>query len=165
MIAAPQLRDPFDHAVILMAQHSREGALGIVINHPLASRPVADLIRTLGGNAAGVAGDIRVFRGGPVGGNVGFVVHSAEYRRDGTLDLDGRVALTDAADALRDVALGQGPKKSLVALGYAGWAPQQLDDEIARGAWLTMPEDPALVFDDDRAKVWNDALALLKNGR
>jgi putative transcriptional regulator len=162
LIASPQMRDPFDHAVILMAQHTRDGALGIVINHPLDTRPIADLLQALGGDAGGITGGVRLFLGGPVSPNIAFVIHSADYRRDNTKDIDGRVALSEAAGVLRDIGLGNGPKKSLVALGYAGWAPAQLDDEIARGAWVAVPEDPALVFDDDRKKVWSDALALYK---
>jgi putative transcriptional regulator len=162
LIASPQMRDPFDHAVILMAQHSRDGALGIVINHPLDSRPIASLLQALGADSAGVKDSVRIFLGGPVSPNVAFVLHSAEYHHDDTVDIDGRVALSDAADVLRDIGQGKGPSKSLVALGYAGWAPSQLEDEIARGAWVTAPEDPNLVFDDDRAKVWTDALALAK---
>jgi putative transcriptional regulator len=162
LIASPHMRAPFDHAVILMAQHSRDGAVGIVINHPIDSRPIADVLKALGADASGVKNSVRVFLGGPVGPNVAFVIHSADYRRDDTVDIDGRVALTDAAEALRDIGLGNGPGKSLVALGYAGWAPSQLEDEIAGGAWIAVPEDPAVVFDDDRNKVWTDALALHK---
>ena len=165
LVASPQMRDPFDHAVILMAQHTRDGALGIVINHPLDTRPIADLLQALGGDASGISGSVRLFLGGPVSPNIAFVIHSADYRRDNTMDIDGRVALSDAVEVLRDIGLGKGPKKSLVALGYAGWAPAQLDDEIARGAWVAVREDPALVFDDDRAKVWRDALALYKTDR
>jgi putative transcriptional regulator len=165
LIASPQMRDPFDHAVILMARHGREGALGIVINHPIDSRPIASVLRALGADASGVKDSVRVFLGGPVSPNVAFVIHSAEYRRNDTVNIDGRVSLSDAADALRDIGLGKGPSKSLVALGYAGWAPSQLEDEIAGGAWVTVPEDPALVFDDDRTKVWADALALYKTDR
>ena len=95
----------------------------------------------------------------------GFVLHSAEYRRADTLDIDGRVALSAAPDVLRDIGLGKGPSKSLVAFGYAGWAPSQLEDEMAHGVWVTVPEDPALVFDDDRAKVWADAMARHKTVR
>ncbi len=163
LIATPDMREPFDHAVILMAQHNRDGALGIVINHPLDSRPIAGLLQALGGDASGITNSVRIFLGGPVDPNVAFVVHSADYHRDDTMDIDGRVALSDAAGVLRDIGLGKGPSKSLVALGYAGWAPSQLEDEIAHGAWVTAPEDPALVFDDDRAKVWTDALALSKS--
>lgn len=165
LIAAPDMREPFDHAVILMAQHSRDGALGIVINHPLGTRPIAALLEALGANANGVTGSVRIFLGGPVSPTMAVVIHNAGYRRDGTLDIDGRVALSDAAEVLGDLGQGKGPAKSLVALGYAGWAPLQLEDEISRGAWVTMPEDPKLVFDDDRAKVWTDAMAQYKAER
>jgi putative transcriptional regulator len=165
LIASPHMRVPFDHAVILMAQHSRDGAVGIIINHPIDSRPIADVLKALGADASGIKNSVRVFLGGPVSPNVAFVIHSADYRRDDTIDIDGRVALSDAAEVLRDIGLGKGPGKSLVALGYAGWAPSQLEDEIAGGAWIAVPEDPAVVFDDDRSKVWSDALALHKSGR
>jgi putative transcriptional regulator len=165
LIAAPQMPAPFDHAVILMAQHNRDGALGIVINHPLATRPIAEVLAALGVKAGAIAGSVRIFLGGPVSPNIAFVVHSAEYRSDDTVYIDGRVALSDAVDVLRDIGLGKGPKKSLVALGYAGWTGSQLENEIAHGAWVTVPENPALVFDDDRAKVWTDAMALYKSER
>ena len=165
LIAAPEMSDPFDHAVILMAQHSRDGALGIVINHPLATRPIASLLEALGADASGVTGNVPIFLGGPVSPMTAFVIHSADYRRDDTLDIDGRVALSDAVGVLGDIALGKGPAKSLVTIGYAGWAPSQLEDEIARGAWVTVPENPKLVFDDDRTKVWAEAMALSKTER
>ena len=92
-----------------------------------------------------------------------FALHSTEYHGSHTLDIDGRVALSDAAEVLHDIGIGHGPKQSLIAFGYAGWAAGQLEDEIVRGAWVTAPEDPALVFDTDRSKVWTDALALYKN--
>lgn len=163
LIATPELRQPiFDHAVILLAQHSRDGALGIIINRPLDTKPIAALLAAFGADATGVTDSVRVFVGGPVDLTVGFVLHSADYHRSDTVDIDGRVALTGAPEALRDIGLGRGPKKSLVAFGYAGWAASQLDDELKHGVWLTVPEDPDLVFDDDRAKVWTDALALRK---
>ena len=166
LIASPQLRQPpFDHAVILMAQHSREGALGVVINRPVDRRPIAGLLAAFGADASGVTDSVRVFVGGPVDPAVGIVIHSTDYRRPDTLDIDGRVALTSAPDVLRDIGLGKGPNKSLLAFGYAGWAPSQLEDELAHGVWVTVPEDPALVFDDDRARVWADALARYKPGR
>jgi putative transcriptional regulator len=164
----------FEHAVILMAQHSKNGALGIVINRPLEERPIADVLEAIGGpavgsnggsNGAGVKGNVRIFSGGPVGPGVALVLHSAEYHVADTLDIDGRVALTEALDVLSDVATGKGPAKTLVAFGYAGWAPSQLEDEIARGDWYSVPEDPALVFDDDRTKVWADAMTRHKSGQ
>jgi putative transcriptional regulator len=165
LIAAPQMREPFDHAVILMAQHSRDGALGIIINHPLATRPIASLLEALGADAGGVTGSVRIFFGGPVDPTMAFVIHDTGYRRDETLDIDSHVALSDAAGVLGDLGLGKGPAKSLVALGYAGWSASQLEDEIARGAWVTVPENPKLVFDDDRGKVWADAMAQYKAER
>jgi len=162
LIASPSLRDPFDHAVILVAQHDRNGALGIVINRPLASRPIAAVLAALGAEAAGVTDSVPIFLGGPVSPNTAFALHSADYRRPHTIDIDGKVALSDAVEVLRDIGTGHRPKQSLFAFGYAGWAPQQLDDELAHGAWVAASENPALVFDTDRAKVWTDALALYK---
>ena len=163
LIAAPTLRDPFDHAVILLAQHDRNGALGIVINRPLAQRPIATLLAVLGADAAGVTDSVLIFLGGPVSPNVAFALHSTEYHGAHTLTIDGHLALSDAAGVLRAIGTGHGPKQSLIAFGYAGWAAWQLDDEIAQGACVAAPENPALVFDTDRAKVWPDALALHKN--
>jgi putative transcriptional regulator len=166
LIASPELRQPaFDHAVILLAKHTREGALGIVINRPGKSLAIADLLAAFGADSSGVHGDIQIFIGGPVDPGIGFVVHSVEYQTPDTLDIDGRVALTIAPDVLRDIGLGKGPRKSLAAFGYAGWAPAQLDNELALGVWITMPEDPALVFDDDRVKLWDEAFARGKSGR
>jgi putative transcriptional regulator len=166
LIASPELRQPiFDHAVILLAKHTREGALGIIVNRPGKLLPIADLLAAFGADAGGVQGDIRIFIGGPVDPGIGFVVHSAEYQTSDTLDIDGRVALTIAPDVLRDIGLGKGPRKSLAAFGYAGWGPAQLDNEMAHGVWIAMPEDPALVFDDDRAKLWDEAFARVKSGR
>jgi putative transcriptional regulator len=161
LIASPQLREPFDHAVIMVAQHDRNGALGIVINHLAGRRPITTLLAALGADAASitdaVADNVPIFSP-----KIAFALHSADYRRPHTVDIDGRVALSDAAEVLRDIARGGGPKQSLIAFGYAGWSSHQLDDEIARGSWVAAPENPGLVFDTDRAKVWTDALALYK---
>jgi putative transcriptional regulator len=165
LVASPDLRDPFDHAVVLVAQHDRNGAFGIVINRPIARRPIAAVLAALGADAAGVTDSVRIFLGGPVSPSVAFALHSPEYHGLHSLDIDGHVALSDAAGVLRDIGTGHGPKQSLIAFGYAGWAPQQLDDEIARGGWVAAPENPVLLFDTDRTKVWNDALALYKNAR
>jgi putative transcriptional regulator len=165
LIASPDMGAPFDHAVVLMAQHNRDGAFGIVINHPAGSRPIAEVLKAMGSDSSGATNDVLMFLGGPVSPEVAFVVHSTDYRRPDTIDVDGRIALTAAAEVLRDIGLGKGPAKSLVAFGYAGWAPSQLDDEIKGGAWATVPENPSLVFDDDRSKVWADALALQKAGK
>ena len=89
----------------------------------------------------------------------GFVLHSADYHRATTIAIDGHIAVTSNLDILRDIAAGTGPMKSLVAFGYAGWAPGQLENELAHNVWYTAPEDPGLVFDDDRDKLWEHASA------
>ncbi len=162
LIATPVLTDPpFDHAVILVAQHNRSGAIGIVINRPLDRQTIASLLAN-GADASGINGNVRLFLGGPVDPQASFVLHSADYRNADTLDIDGRVALTSGPQILRDIGLGKGPRQKLVAFGYAGWGPSQLDNELRQGIWETVADDPTLVFDDDRAKVWSDALARRK---
>ena len=86
-------------------------------------------------------------------------MHSAEYRREETLAVDGRVAMTASRQILRDIGHNRGPEKTLFALGYAGWGPGQLENELARHDWFTAPEEPKLIFDDDRAGLWEDAMA------
>jgi putative transcriptional regulator len=162
LIATALAGPPFDHAVILVAQHDSKGALGIVINRPLERRSIASLLEAYGGDARGVTGSVRLFLGGPVDADAGFVLHSADYRNNNTLDIDGRVALTSGPQILHDIGIGKGPRQKLVAFGYAGWGPLQLDAELREGVWHTVPEDPALVFDDDRTKVWSDAMARYK---
>lgn len=160
LIASAQIGDPrFHHAVILLVQHDKDGAFGIVINHPVAEQTIADLLESTGEKDTGVEGSIRVFSGGPVQPELGFLIHSAEYHRAETMDIDGKVAMTGSKDALRDIGQHKGPLKYLFALGYAGWGPGQLEAEIARNDWFTTPEDPALVFDEDRDAVWDKALA------
>jgi putative transcriptional regulator len=160
LIAAPTIGDPrFDRTVVLMVEHTQNGALGIVINLPLEERPLAGLLEMLGEKNPAVAGKVRIFAGGPVQPTVGFVVHSAEYRRPGTVDIDGRLAMTSSREILLDIGNDRGPRKNLVAFGYAGWAPGQLEGELRRRAWYTAPADPQLVFDEERGKVWDLAFA------
>jgi putative transcriptional regulator len=159
LIASPTMGDPrFQQTVILMVRHDRTGALGIVVNRPLGERPLARLLEALGDKDTPVAGTVRIFAGGPVQPDIGFVVHSAEYRRPDTLDIDGQVAMTSSREILRDIGSHRGPNKSLIAFGYAGWAPGQLEGEIAHGFWFTTPQDAKLIFDDDRGEVWDRAM-------
>ena len=160
LVATPAMRDPrFEHTVILMLRHERGGAFGIVINRPMGERPLADLLGALGDKDPAVSGSVRVFAGGPVEPEIGFVVHSPEYRLPGTLEVDGRVAMTSNAKVLRDIADKMGPNKSLVAFGYAGWGPGQLEGELGHNVWYTAPADANLIFDDDRDKLWEHAVA------
>ena len=159
LIASPTMGDPrFLQTVILMVRHDRNGALGIVINRPIGDRPLARLLEALGENDPGVAGTVRIFAGGPVQPDIGFVLHSTDYHRSDTLDIDGHVAMTSSREILRDIGNQRGPNKSLIAFGYAGWAPGQLEGELAHGFWYTTPQDANLLFDDDRDDVWDHAM-------
>ena len=159
LIAAPTMGDPrFFHTVILLLRHDRNGAFGIVINRPIEQRTIKSLLEGTGDQAAGVEGSLLVFAGGPVQPELGFVVHSAEYHRPDTLSV-GEVAMTADKEILRDIGHHRGPKKSLFALGYAGWGAGQLEDEIDNRDWFTTTGDPKLIFDDDRGNLWDDAMA------
>lgn len=160
LIAAPTMSDPrFAHTVILMVRHDETGAFGVVINRPIGQRAIAALLEATGDIHPDVEGSVRVFAGGPVQPELGFVVHSAEYRRAETVDVDGRVAMTASREILRDIGHSQGPAKSLFAFGYAGWGPGQLEGEMARHNWFTAPEEPKLIFDDDRDDLWEETMA------
>ena len=159
LIATPTMRDPrFDHVVILILRHDKDGALGIVINRLLRDMPMAQLLKALGLDSKGSEGTVRLFAGGPVQPEVGLIVHTVGYHRQGTIDIDGHVAMTTDPEALRDIGRHKGPRQSLVAFGYAGWGPGQLENEMTLGGWFAFPEDPKLVFDFDRDKLWNEAM-------
>jgi putative transcriptional regulator len=159
LIATPGMRDPrFFHTVILMVRHSESGAFGIVINRPLGERPLAKLLDAIGEKNDGIAGSLRIFSGGPVQAEVGFVIHSAEYHRAETVDIDGHVAMTSSLEIFRDIIGKHGPEKVLVAFGYAGWGPGQLESELGQRTWFTALPDAKLIFEEDRGKVWDDAM-------
>jgi len=142
-----------------MIQHGVEGALGVTINRPLGDRPIAELLRAIGEEPGNAKGTLTVFLGGPVEPSTGFVVHDRDYPLPATPVLDDHLAVTSPRLVLRDIAAGHGPHKYIFALGYAGWGPNQLESELTLGTWVTVPESPDLVFDMDREKVWDSALA------
>jgi putative transcriptional regulator len=159
LIATPTMADPrFHQSVILMVKHDSDGALGIIINHLAAERPLATVLRAVGADTDGASGTVQIFIGGPVQHEVGFVVHSRDYHRPDTLDIDDHVAMTSNREILRDIATKQGPKQSLIAFGYAGWGAGQLENELDHRAWYTAPDDADLIFETDRDKVWDEAV-------
>jgi putative transcriptional regulator len=158
LIASPTIRDPhFDHAVILIVRHDQGGAIGIVINMPVEERPLASILEMLGAKDTDVAGKVNIFAGGPVQPEIGFVIHSDDYRGPETIDVNERVLMTSSGQILRDIGNNKGPKKSLIAFGYAGWAAGQLEDELRRRVWFITAGEPKLIFDEDRKKVWESA--------
>jgi putative transcriptional regulator len=158
LVAAPSMGDPrFERTVILVVKHDQDGAVGIVINKPIGETSIASVFEALGREADDVAGNVRVFSGGPVQPEQGFVLHSADYHRQETVVVTDRVSMTSSLDILKDIGAKKGPAKILVAFGYAGWGPDQLDREIELRAWGLAESDPTLIFDEDRDKVWDHA--------
>jgi putative transcriptional regulator len=162
LIAMPTMLDPrFARSVIFLCAHNEDGAMGLVINRLIGSITFPDLLQQLGIEAEEASETIRVHFGGPVESGRGFVLHSAEYGQEGTLKVNSDLALTATVDILRDMAAGGGPKLSMLALGYAGWGPGQLDAEIQANGWLHVDADEALVFDGDLGEKWERAIGKL----
>jgi putative transcriptional regulator len=163
LIAMPAMQDPrFARSVICLCAHSAEGAMGIVVNKPLDGLSFEDLLRQLKLDPVPPQRQIRLFAGGPVEGGRGFVLHTPDWSTEGSLTVSGQVALTASVDILKAIAGGGGPRQGILALGYAGWGPGQLEDEIQRNAWLSVPPDETLLFGEDHQGKWRSALAKLK---
>jgi putative transcriptional regulator len=163
LIAMPGMGDPrFAKSVVFLCAHSVEGAMGLVINHPIADLSFAELLEQLDIAATAAVGGVPVHMGGPVEHGRGFVLHSGEYREsEATLRVDDRFGMTATLDILEDIAHGRGPVRSLMALGYAGWGPGQLEGELAQNAWLTCVASSEIVFDTAPPAKWERALATL----
>ncbi len=162
LIAMPGMRDPrFARTVVYLCAHSADGAMGLVVNRLIGSITFPDLLEQLGIDNKNVSEEIRVHFGGPVESGRGFILHSSDYEQDATLQVSDRVGLTATVDILRDLASGGGPRLSLLALGYAGWGPGQLDAEIQANGWLHVAADDDLVFDDELDGKWERAIGKL----
>jgi putative transcriptional regulator len=160
LVATSEMGEPrFFHAVIYMVQHDASGAMGLLVNRPVATVPLARLLADVGADTTGVSGTIRVRLGGPVEVSRGAVLHTAEYATKETLRVTGQVSVTWEPEILRAIAGGTGPRRSLFALGYAGWGPGQLEAEITAGAWIAVPADEELVFGDDDEGKWEQAIS------
>lgn len=160
LIAMPSMGDPrFSRTVIYMCSHNAEGAMGLVINKPYPGLTFPNLLTQLGIEST-AENDITVRLGGPVETGRGFVLHSTDYMRQGSVKIDESIGigLTATLDVLRAIATGTGPQHSLFALGYAGWGAGQLDTEIQENAWLAVPADFGLVFESDLDSLWDRAV-------
>lgn len=159
LVAMPGMADPrFARSVVFLCAHSPEGAMGLVVNRRLDTVSFADIAGQIGIDPGEIAAELPVHFGGPVEPGRGFVLHSADHVGEGSLVVDERFALTATVEILKQIARGAGPKQRLLALGYAGWAPGQLDAEIQANAWLVVPADPELVFSADNDSKWTRAL-------
>jgi len=164
LVASEDMPDPrFQETVIYLVNHNENGAFGLIVNKPQGRGPLAALLDELGIELDGAyederpTGSITLHYGGPVSPEKGFVLHSADYTVDSTLVLPGGFALTETAEVLRDIALAQGPRQSLLLFGYSGWGPSQLEGEIARGDWGIVDADPDLVLGTDHQSKWERA--------
>jgi putative transcriptional regulator len=163
LIAMPAMADPrFAQSVIYVCAHTPDGAMGLVINRPLAKPTFDDLLRQLDVEPVPPARRIRLCAGGPVDNARGFVLHTADWTGEGSLKVTDDLALTASLDVLKAIASGGGPRHGILALGYAGWGPGQLETEITQNAWLSLPADTQLVFGDDHDTKWRRAMALMK---
>ena len=160
LVAMPQMLDPrFARSVVYVCAHNEEeGAMGLVINKLIDSLTMDELFSHLKLETSDIGRTRPVHFGGPVDPGRGFVLHTADYREDATLMMDDGFAMTATLDILRAISSGDGPRRSLLALGYAGWAPGQLDAEMQANGWLSVDADSDLVFDSDFPAKWQRAL-------
>lgn len=164
LIAMPGMLDPrFERSVILVCSHTEDGAMGLVVNRPMPDIGFAHLLDQLGIETGENIIDIPVGFGGPVEPGRGFVLHRLDEVTDledpeGTLRIDAGLAMTSTRDILEDFARGQGPQPALLALGYAGWGPGQLDDEILSNGWLTSDRGDDIIFGAQNDQKWTLAL-------
>lgn len=159
LVATPEMRDPrFAETVIYMVKHDADGALGLVINRPLAKGPIEDLLKGFGIESSEAKGEIIVHYGGPVSPRAGFVLHSDDVILDNSIKVADGIAMTADPKLIEAIAHGKGPRQSLFMLGYAGWAPGQLETELEAGAWFVISGDKELIFGKDADPKWNRAM-------
>ncbi|HVZ07565.1 MAG TPA: YqgE/AlgH family protein [Rhodopila sp.] len=163
LIAMPAMADPrFAQTVVYLCAHTQEGAMGLVLNRPIVKPTFDELLKQLNVEPSPPARQIRLCAGGPVANARGFVLHTTDWTGEGSLRVDDRMALTASLDVLKVIAEGGGPRSCILALGYAGWGPGQLDREIQENAWLSVPADETLLFDPDHDTKWRRALGKLR---
>jgi putative transcriptional regulator len=160
LIAMPGMLDPrFIHSVIFMCAHSEEGAMGLIINKAVEEVGLKELLSQLEMETSPQISKVPVYFGGPVEQGRGFVLHSPDYESPvATLEIDDQFSMTATMDVLEEIGMGRGPERMLAALGYAGWGPGQLEDELAQNGWLTCDAESELVFDTPDVEKWEAAL-------
>jgi putative transcriptional regulator len=160
LVAEPSIADPrFAETVIYIVSHDDQGAFGLIVNRPLGRAEPEAVYDRLGLDAPDAGDPIEFHFGGPVEGDVGFVLHSREFMTDQTLAVDDGLAVSGIRRVLEAIATGEGPDRAIFALGYSGWGPGQLEREMARTDWVTIEGDPALVFDMPMTERWRTAQA------
>lgn len=159
LVATPDMKDPrFAETVIYMVKHDDDGAFGLIINKPIAKGSFEDLLKGFGLDSKGAKGETVVHYGGPVSTSQGFILHSDESLLESSTKVKDGIAMTADAKMAQAMAQGKGPRQALLMLGYAGWAPGQLEMEIRANSWFTIIADKTLVFGKDPDKKWRQAL-------
>jgi putative transcriptional regulator len=159
LVALPEMKDPrFFESVIYIVRHDREGAFGLVINRPLTTAPIEEVLAGFGVDEKGGKGEIAIHYGGPVGSRQGFVLHSDDIVRENSTKINDGMAITSDATIIRDISLGKGPRQFLLIVGYAGWAPGQLEKELQAKAWFSIPADKEIIFSKQPEKKWQRAM-------
>jgi len=163
LIAMPGMQDPrFAHALVLMCEHTAGGAMGLIINKPVPALSVSEVLKPMGLGPDCGSLSHKPYFGGPVETGRGFVLHSPDYvATAGTHKIKDFAAMTTTPEILEDLSQNKGPEKALLALGYAGWGPGQIEDEILQNGWLTVDALPRIIFDMPDEKKWEAALGLL----
>lgn len=162
LVAMPSLHDPnFQQSVVYVCEHNAGSALGIVINRP-TTVVLGDVFKQLSITADDHELSKRpVFQGGPVQTDRGFVIHEPSGDWESTLKLEGGLGVTTSRDVLAALACGQGPGRTFVALGYAGWGAGQLETELAANSWLSTPADKRIIFETPVPQRWQAAAHLI----
>lgn len=159
LVATAEMRDPrFVETVIYMVKHGPEGAMGIVINRPLAKGAIEDLLKGIGAESKGARGEIVIHYGGPVSPEAGFILHSDDVLFENSTKINDGIVMTTDASLIEAISRGKGPRQSLLAVGYAGWAPGQLEEELKANAWFVISGDKAFIFGKDAEKKWRQAI-------
>ena len=162
LISMPALEDErFFKTVIYICAHSKDGAMGIIINKKIDYDLYPDLLEQLGIDKPLENKKLFIRYGGPMESGRGFVLHSDEIIRQETLSIDKGVALTSTSDFFDDLSKGLGPKNSILALGYSGWGPGQIEQEILSNSWMTLSIDSSFIFDENVSNKWLEAYNLL----
>lgn len=159
LVALPNMKDPrFSESVIYIVKHDREGAFGLVINRVLTSAPIEEVLAGFGVDEKGGKGEIAIHYGGPVSPRQGFVLHSDDIVRENSTRVNNGMAITSDPTIIRDISLGKGPRQFLLIVGYAGWAPGQLEGELQAKAWFSIPADKEIIFSKQPEKKWQRAM-------
>lgn len=160
LVSMPGVDDEcFSQTVVYVCSHGQDGAMGFVVNKKLKDFSFTDLAVKIPVNSVSNLESMFLYQGGPIEKIRGFVLHSPEYFKPGTFKINSEVSVSSSLDVLTDIAYGAGPKNNLIALGYSGWEPQQLERELMENRWLVTPANTDLLFNTPDDVKWEKALA------